>query len=70
MKRVLPAGYRTAVVALVDLGCIDEAKERVRQLLKAFPQQRIRCEFVRRHNRNQATAEAWIAALQAAGVPD
>jgi len=25
---------------------------------------------VRRHNRNEATAEAWIAALRAAGLPD
>jgi hypothetical protein len=67
---LLPSGYRTAAVALVDLGRIDEAKERMAQLLKAFPQHRIRPEFVRRHNRNEATAEAWIAALRMAGLPD
>ena len=67
---LLPAGYRTLVVALVDLGRLADAKERVGQLLKAFPEHRIRPEFVRRHNRNQATAEAWIAALRAAGLPD
>jgi adenylate cyclase len=66
----LPSGYRTAAVALVDLHRIDDAKERIGQLLKAFPQHRIRPEFVRRHNRNQATAEAWIAALRMAGLPD
>ena len=67
---LLPAGYRAAAVALVDLGRVDEAKERVAQLLKVRPQERIRPEFVRRHNRNQATAEAWIAALRMAGLPD
>ena len=45
-------------------------RERIAQLLKARPQDRIRPEFVRRHNRNEATAEAWIAALRAAGLPD
>jgi hypothetical protein len=58
------------VAALVDLGRLADAKERVGQLLKAFPEHRIRPEFVRRHNRNQATAEAWIAALRTAGLPD
>lgn len=67
---LLASGYRTAAVALIDLGRVDEARERISQLLKARPQERIRPEFVRRHNRNQATAEAWIAALQAAGLPD
>ncbi|WP_428672184.1 helix-turn-helix domain-containing protein [Reyranella sp.] len=66
----LPAGYRAATVALVDLGRIDDAKEQIAQLLKVFPEHRIRPEFVRRHNRNEATAEAWIAALRAAGLPD
>ncbi|MFO1162385.1 MAG: helix-turn-helix domain-containing protein [Reyranellaceae bacterium] len=67
---LLPAGYRTAAVALVDLGRIDDAKERIAQLLKMRPHERIRPNFVRRHNRNQATAEAWIAALRTAGLPD
>jgi tetratricopeptide (TPR) repeat protein len=67
---LLPAGYRAAAVALIDLGRIDDAKERVAQLLKVRPRERIRPEFVRRHNRNQATAEAWIAALRTAGLPD
>jgi TolB-like protein len=67
---LLPSGYRTAAVALVDLGRIDEANERVAQLLKLRPHERIRPEFVRRHNRNKATAEAWIAALRTAGLPD
>ena len=67
---LLPSGYRTAAVALVDLGRVDDAKERAAQLLKVFPQHRIRSEFVRRHNRNEATAEAWIAALRMAGLPD
>jgi adenylate cyclase len=67
---LLASGYRTVAVALVDLGRIDEAKERIAQLLKARPQDRIRLEFVRRHNRNEATAEAWIAALRMAGLPD
>jgi adenylate cyclase len=66
----LPSGYRTAAVALVDLGRIADAKKRIAQLLEAFPQHRIRLEFVRRHNRNEATAEAWIAALRMAGLPD
>jgi adenylate cyclase len=66
----LSAGYRTAAVALVDLGRVDEARERVAQLLKARPQDRIRAEFIHRHNRNGATAEAWIAALRTAGLPD
>jgi hypothetical protein len=34
------------------------------------PENHIRPEFVRRHNRNEATAEAWIAALRTAGLPD
>jgi adenylate cyclase len=67
---LLPAGYRTAAVASVDLGRIDDAKERVAQLLKMRPHERIRPEFVRQHNRNEATAEAWIAALRTAGLPD
>jgi len=57
-------------VALVDLGRIDDAKERIAQLLKMRPQERIRPEFVHRHNRNGATAEAWIATLRTAGLPD
>ena len=67
---LLASGYRTAAVALVDLGRIDEARERIAQLLKARPLDRIRLDFVRRHNRNQATADAWIAALRVAGLPD
>lgn len=67
---LLPAGYRAAAVALVDLGRIDDAKERIAQLLTMRPQERIRPEFVRRHNRNAATAEAWVAALRIAGLPD
>jgi adenylate cyclase len=67
---LLASGYRTAAVALVDLGRIEEAKERIALLLKARPQDRIRLEFVRRHNRNEATAEAWIAALRMAGLPN
>ena len=67
---LLASGYRTAAVALVDLGRIDEARERIAQLLKARPQDRIRLDFVRRHNRNAATADAWIAALRVAGLPD
>jgi adenylate cyclase len=66
----LPAGYRAAAVALVDLGRIDEAKEQIAQLLKARPEDRIRPDFVRRHNRNETTAEAWIAALRTAGLPE
>jgi len=67
---LLASGYRTAAVALVDLGRIGEAKEQIVQLLKARPQDHIRPEFVRRHNRIEATAEAWIAALRMAGLPD
>ena len=67
---LLASGYRTAAVALVDLGRIGEARERIAQLLKARPQDRIRLDFVRRHNRNAATADAWIAALRVAGLPD
>ena len=67
---LLASGYRTAAVALVDLGRVDEAKRRIAQLLKALPQDHVRPEFVRRHNRNEATAEAWIAALRLAGLPD
>ena len=67
---LLASGYRTAAVALVDLGRIDEAKERIADLLKALPRNRICPAFVRRHNRNEATAEAWIAALRTAGLPD
>jgi adenylate cyclase len=67
---LLASGYRTAAVALVDLGRIDEAKARIAQLLKAHPQNRLRPDFVRRHNRNQSTADAWIAALRTAGLPD
>jgi len=67
---LLASGYRTAAVALVDLGRIDEAKERIAQLLKALPHDHVRPEFVRRHNRNMATAEAWIAALRMAGLPE
>ena len=67
---LLASGYRTAAVALVDLGRIDEARERIAQLLKALPEDRIRLDFVRRHNRNAATADAWIAALRVAGLPD
>ena len=67
---LLASGYRTAAVALVDLGRIDEAKERIAQLLKARPQDNIRPYFVRRHNRNETTAESWIAALRIAGLPD
>ena len=67
---LLASGYRTAAVALVDLGRIVELKERMAQLLKARPQDHIRPDFVRRHNRNEATAEAWIAALRIAGLPD
>ena len=66
----MASGYRTAAVALVDLDRIDEAKERIAQLLRVRPQDRIRPDFVRRHNRNEATAEAWIAALRTAGLPD
>jgi hypothetical protein len=67
---LLASGYRTAAVALIDLGRIDEAKERIAQLLKVLPHDHVRPEFVRRHNRNEATAEAWIAALRTAGLPD
>ena len=67
---LLASGYRTAAVALVDLGRIDDAKERIAQLLKARPQDNIRPYFVRRHNRNETTAESWIAALRIAGLPD
>lgn len=67
---LLASGYRTAAVALVDLGRIDDAKERIALLLKARPQDHIRPDFVRRHNRNEATADAWIAALRMAGLPD
>jgi adenylate cyclase len=66
---LLASGYRTAAVALVDLGRIDDARERIAQLLRACPGHHIRPEFVRRHNRNEATAEAWIAALRVAGLP-
>jgi adenylate cyclase len=67
---LLASGYRTAAVALVDLGRIDDAKERIAQLLKARPQDNIRPYFIRRHNRNETTAESWIAALRIAGLPD
>jgi hypothetical protein len=67
---LLASGYRTAAVALVDLGRIDDAKERIALLLKARPQDHIRPDFVRRHNCNATTAEAWIAALRMAGLPD
>jgi len=67
---LLASGYRTSAVALIDLGRVDEAREAIAQLLKARPQERIRPEFVRRHNRNRATAEGWIAALRQAGLPD
>ena len=67
---LLASGYRTAAVALVDLGRIDEAKEQIAQLLKARPQDTIRPYFVRRHNRNETTAESWMAALRIAGLPD
>ena len=67
---LLASGYRTAAVALVDLGRIDEAKEQIAQLLKARPQDTIRPYFVRRHNRIETTAESWIAALRIAGLPD
>ena len=55
---LLASGYWTAAVALVDLGRIDEGRERIAQLLKARPQDRIRPDFVRRHNRNATTADA------------
>lgn len=67
---LLASGYRTAAVALIDLGRVDDARERIAQLLEARPLDRIRPEFVRRHNRNAATAETWIAALRTAGLPD
>lgn len=67
---LLASAYRTAAVASVDLGRIDEARERIAQLLKALPENRIRPDFVHRHNRNRATADAWIAALRMAGLPD
>ena len=35
---LLASGYRTAAVALIDLGRIDDARERIAQLLKARPQ--------------------------------
>jgi tetratricopeptide (TPR) repeat protein len=67
---LMASGYRTAAVALVDLGHIGDARERIAQLLIALPQNRIRPDFVRRHNRNETTAESWIAALRIAGLPD
>ncbi|MGE0424968.1 MAG: helix-turn-helix domain-containing protein [Reyranellaceae bacterium] len=67
---LLASGYRTAAVALVDLGRIGEARERIVQLRKALPGNRVRPDFVHRHNRNPATAETWIAALRTAGLPD
>lgn len=67
---LLASGYRTSAVALIDLGRIDEARECIAQLLKARPRERIRPDFVRRHNCNQATAEDWIGGLRQAGLPD
>jgi len=67
---LLASGYRTAAVALVDLGRIADARDRIAQLLTARPQDHIRPAFVRRHNRNEATAEAWISALRMAGLPE
>lgn len=67
---LLASGYRTAAVALVDLGRIADARERIAQLLKARPREHIRVEFVRRNNRSDTTADAWIAALRVAGLPD
>ncbi len=67
---LLASGYRTAAVALVDLGRLDDARDQVARLLKARPREHVRPAFVRRHNRNEATAKAWIAALRRAGLPD
>jgi len=67
---LLAGGYRAVVVALVDLGRIDEAREAVGQLLKALPKERLRPELAYRQNRNRATAEAWIGALRLAGLSE
>jgi adenylate cyclase len=67
---LLAGGYRTMAVALVDLGRIDEAKEAIGQLLKALPKESLRPDLLYRQNRNRATAEGWIAALQRAGLPE
>jgi adenylate cyclase len=67
---LLAGGYRTMAVALVDLGRIDEAKEAIRQLRNTLPKESIRPDLLYRQNRNRATADAWIAALQLAGLPE
>ena len=67
---LLAGGYRTMAVALVDLGRIEEAKEAIRQLLRALPKESLRPDLLYRQNRNRATADAWIAALRQAGLPE
>jgi tetratricopeptide (TPR) repeat protein len=66
----LAGGYRVAAAALVDLGRIDEAREVIGQLRQILPQARIDLAFVRRQNRNAATADSTIAALRLAGLPE
>jgi adenylate cyclase len=67
---LLAGGYRAVIVALVDLGRIDEAREAVGQLLKTLPTERLRPELVYRQNRNRETADAWITALRQAGLAE
>jgi hypothetical protein len=66
---LLPATFHGSFAFLIGFDRVDEARERIAQLLKARPHERIRPEFVRRHNRNQASAEAWIAALPRRACP-
>ena len=66
----LSGGYRAAAVALVDLGRIDDAKAKIGELLKVMPQARIDAPFIRRQNRNEASVQSWVGALQRAGLPD
>jgi tetratricopeptide (TPR) repeat protein len=67
---LLAGGYRAVAVALVDLGRIDEAREAIKQLLRALPKESLRPELLYRQNRNRTTEEAWIAALRLAGLSE